>query len=577
MKKVLLMGNPNVGKSVFFSRLTGVHVISSNYPGTTVEFTKGYMLVGDEKSEIIDVPGTYTLEPTCKAEEVACEMLKGAAKAAVKAGDVIINVVDATNLERNLYLTLELMEQDIPVIVALNMWDDTKHRGIHIDVEKLSDWLGVPVVPTTAVTGEGFAKLIAELYKARTPRVRKHTLEERWKDIGRLVNEIQHIEHKRHTFWEWLQDRTIHPLTGLPIAALIAYAAFWLIRQIGEGLIGHVFEPFFTNVWTPLLLRLSVLLGSSGFWHDILIGHLFDGTIDYFQSFGLLSTAVFVPIGAVLPYVLAFYLVLGLLEDSGYLPRLAVLLDTLMHRIGLHGFAIVPTLLGFGCNVPGILATRILESERERFIASTLISIGVPCAALQAMIIGVLGKHGLWPVALVYFTLGLTWLVLGFILNKFLPGFSPELLLEIPPYRFPPLGVLSRKLWWRIKAFLKEAFPVVMAGVLVVGILYHVGLFDLLANLSAPLMTGLLGLPKEAVIAIVVGFLRKDMAVGMLLPYALTVNQLIIACVVLAMFFPCIATFIVLLRELGWKNMLKATVIMVLTAFTVGGLLNLLL
>ncbi len=577
MRKILLMGNPNVGKSVFFSRLTGVHVIASNYPGTTVEFTKGHMLVGGEKAEVIDVPGTYTLEPTCRAEEVACEMLKEATKEAVKEGDIIINVVDATNLERNLYLTLELMEQDIPVIIALNMWDETKHKGIHIDVEKLSKWLGVPVVPTVAVTGEGFAGLIAEIYRARTPKIREHTREERWEDIGDIIKEVQRIERRHHTFLERIQDLTIKPVTGLPIAALVAYLAFKVIRFIGEGLIGYVFEPLFENFYTPLIMKLSVLLGSTGFWHDVIVGKLIEGGIDYFQSFGLLTTGVFVPIGAVLPYVLSFYFVLGFLEDSGYLPRLAVLLDSLTHRIGLHGFAIVPTLLGFGCNVPGILATRILESQRERFIASTLISIGIPCAALQAMIIGVLGKYGGAPVAAVYGTLFLTWLILGFVLNRLLPGFSPELLLEIPPYRFPPLRILLRKLWWRIKGFLREALPIVLIGVLVVNILYVSGIFDFIANLAAPVISGLLGLPKEAVIAIVVGFLRKDVAVGMLTPLGMTVKQLVVSCVVLSMFFPCVATFLVLLRELGWKDMLKATFIMIFTALLVGGLLNLVL
>ena len=577
MRRILLMGNPNVGKSAFFSRLTGVHVIASNYPGTTVEFTKGYMMVGGEKAEVIDVPGTYTLEPTCKAEEVACEMLEEATKETIREGDLIINVVDATNLERNLYLTLELMEHEIPVIVALNMWDDTKHRGIHIDIEKLSEWLGVPVVPTVAVTGEGFAELISEIYKARTPKVRHHTREERWEDIGEVVRKVQWIEHRHHTLLERIQDLTIKPRTGLPIAALVAYLAFKVIRFIGEGLISYIFEPLFENYYSPLIMKLSMLLGSTGFWHDVLVGKLIEGGIDYMQSFGLLTTGIFVPIGAVLPYVFSFYLVLGILEDSGYLPRLAVLVDNLLHRIGLHGFAIVPTLLGFGCNVPGILATRILESKRERFIASTLISIGVPCAALQAMIIGVLGDYGGGPVALVYGTLFLTWLVLGFILNRFLPGFSPELLLEIPPYRFPPLRILIKKLWWRVKGFLREALPIVLAGVFVVNILYVLGIFNLIADLTAPAITGLLGLPKEAVTAIVIGFLRKDVAIGMLTTLKMSVSQMIVASVVLAMFFPCVATFIILLKELGWKDMLKATAIMIFTAILVGTLLNFML
>jgi len=574
MRRILLIGNPNVGKSVFFSRLTGVHVVASNYPGTTVEFTRGYMLLGKEKVEVIDVPGTYTLEPTCKAEEVACQMLK---ESGGRQGDIIINVVDATNLERNLYLTLELMERSLPVIVALNIWDETKHKGIQINVEKLSEWLGVPVVTTSALNGQGFAKLIGETYKARTPQIRKHTLEERWKDIGRLVSEIQHIEHRHHSLWERIEDLTIHPFTGFPIAGLVAYLAFKVIRFIGEGLISYVIEPFFANLYTPLIMKLSQWLGSSGFWHEVLIGKLVDGGIDYFQSFGLLTTGVFIPIGAVLPYIIAFYFVLGFLEDSGYLPRLAILMDNLMHRIGLHGFAIVPTLLAFGCNVPGILATRILESKRERFIASTLISIGVPCAALQAMIIGVLGDYGGGAVALVYATLFLTWLVLGFVLNRFLPGFSPELLLEIPSYRFPPLKSLFKKLWWRVRGFIEEAFPIVLGGVLVVNILYLLGMFNFIADFTAPIVTGLWGLPKEAVVAVVVGFLRKDVAMGMLVPLGLGVSQLIVACVVLAMFFPCVATFIILLHELGWKDMLKATGVMLVTALVVGGLLNLIL
>ncbi|MBN3033855.1 MAG: ferrous iron transporter B [Candidatus Saganbacteria bacterium] len=577
MKKILLMGNPNVGKSAFFSRLTGVEVITSNYPGTTVEYTRGYALIAGEKYEVLDVPGTYTLEPTCKAEEIAREMLKEAVSRMVGEADIVINIVDATNLERNLYLTLELLERPLPVIVALNLWDEARHHGIEIDVEKLKEWLRVPVVPTVAVTGEGFIGLNTEIYKAYAPRVRPHSAEERLLDVGKLVKDVQTIHYRRHTLRDRLEELTVHQLTGLPIALLVMVAAFFVIRQIGEGLIGYLLDPAFENFYTPLLMKLSGWLGGAGFWHDLLVGHLIASKVDYLQSFGLLSTAIYIEIGAVLPYIIAFYLVLGILEDSGYLPRLAVLMDNLLHRIGLHGFAIVPTLLAFGCNVPGIMATRILESRRERFIAATLISIGVPCAALQAMIIGVLGKHGGGPIAIVYAALFGSWFILGFILNRLLPGFSPELLLEIPPYRLPPLRLLFKKLWWRVKAFLKEALPIVMLGVLAVDLLYLAGVFNLLIGLFAPVMRGLLGLPKEAVTAIIIGFLRKDVAVGLLLPLGLSVKQLIVGCVVLSMFFPCVATFVVLCRELGWRDMLKSTAIMIAAALAAGGLLNLVL
>lgn len=563
------MGNPNVGKSVFFSRLTGVRVIASNYPGTTVEFTKGYLKLGEEMAEVIDVPGTYTLEPTSKAEEVATEMLKD--------GDLVIDVVNATNLERNLFLTMQLLERDIPVIVALNVWDDTKHRGIHIDVKKLEQVLGVPVVPTVAVTGEGMKALVSRIHEATSPPVSHRTRDERWVAVGRIIEQVQTVTHRHHTWLERLGDASVKPFPGIPIAVLAILASFMVIRFIGEGLIAYIFEPLFNNLWAPVMMRLSEFLGSGGFLHDILIGKLISGEIDFTQSFGILTTGLFIPFGAVLPYVLAFYLVLGFLEDLGYLPRVAVLLDTLMHRLGMHGYAIIPTLLGLGCNVPGILATRILESKRERFIVATLISIAVPCAALQAMVIGLVGGEGWHYVAIVYGTLFVVWVILGLILNLTVKGFSPELLIEIPPYRLPSARILASKLWMRILGFLKEAIPVVMLGIFVITILYALNVFDYIANFAAPVVSGLLGLPSDATAALVIGFLRKDMAVGMLGALSLSANQLVVGSVVLAMFFPCIASFVVLARELRLKGILAATGIMIAASLVVGSLLNLIL
>ena len=310
---------------------------------------------------------------------------------------------------------------------------------------------------------------------------------------------------------------------------------------------------------------------------DILVGKLINGKIDYLQSFGLLSTGIYIEFAVVLPYIIAFYSVLGIMEDIGYLPRLAVLMDTILHRLGLHGYAIIPTILGLGCNVPAIMATRILESRRERFIAATLISIGVPCAALQAMVIGLVGKEGAQYVAMVYGSLLVAWIIIGVILNRVIKGFSPEMLLEIPPYRFPPWRVIGEKLWLRAYGFIKEALPVILGAILVVNILYILGVFDFIANITAPLFQGLLGLPKESVVAIIIGFLRKDVAVGMLAPLSLTAKQLVISSVVLAMSFPCVATFVMLLRELGVKDMLKATAIMIVSALVMGGFLNLIL
>jgi len=569
MTKILLMGNPNVGKSVIFSRLTGVHVVVSNYAGTTVSYTRGYMKLGEEMAEVIDVPGTYTLEPTTEAEEIALQMLN--------TGDIVVNIVNATNLERNLYLTLQLLERDIPVVVALNIWDDTKHLGINIDLDKLRELLGVPVIPTVAVTSEGIKELAENIPRATSPPTPARTRDERWAAVGSIIDQVQLITHRHHTWREHLADASVKPLTGGIIALGILASSFVVVRFIGESLIGYVLDPLFTNLWAPVVMRLSDLMGGGGFLHNILIGKIIGGEVNFVESFGLLTTGLYVPLAMVLPYIVSFYLVLGILEDTGYLPRLAVLMDTIMHRLGLHGYAIIPTLLGLGCNVPAVLATRILESKRERFIAATLISIAVPCAALQAMIFGLVGAQGGQYVAIVYGTLFVVWIILGIILNRLVRGFSPELLIEIPPYRLPPWRTVLQKLWMRTYGFLSEAIPIILGAVVVINILYFFGAFDAIANFTAPVVTGLLGLPKEAVTALAIGFLRKDVALGMLAPLSLSAGQLVVGSVVLAMSFPCIATFVVLLRELGVVNMLKAAGIMIAAALITGGILNLIL
>jgi len=569
MRTILLVGNPNVGKSVLFSRLTGVRTTVSNYPGTTISYTRGFTKLGEEKLEIIDVPGTYTLEPTSAAEEIALKMLKN--------GNVIINVVNATNLERSLYLTLQLLEMDTPVVVALNMWDDTKHRGIDIDLEKLMMILGVPVVPTVALTGEGIKDLVESIPRASSPDGPVRSRDERWASIGTIIDQVQRIEHRHHTWLERVQDASVKPLTGGLIAIAILVLSFLVVRFIGESLIGYLLEPLFNRLWAPVVLWISTLMGGSGFLHDVVVGKLVGGEVNFVESFGLISSGLYVPLAMVLPYIFSFYLVLGLLEDVGYLPRLAVLMDTIMHWLGLHGYAIIPTLLGLGCNVPAVLSTRILESKRERFIASTLVSIAVPCAALQAMIFGLVGQRGGQYVVIVYGTLFAVWVILGIILNHSIKGFSPELLIEIPPYRIPPWRIVLQKMWMRIYGFLAEAIPIILGAIVVINMLYFFGVFNAIANLTAPVVSGLLGLPKEAITSLVIGFLRKDVALGMLAPLSLTAKQLVVASIVLAMFFPCIATFVVLLRELGVLNMCKAAGVMIATALITGGLLNLML
>jgi len=570
IKKIFLIGNPNVGKSVVFSRLTGVQVFSSNYPGTTVGFAKGYLMVGNEKVEVVDLPGTYSLEPSTKAEEVATSLLRES----VKEESVIINIIDATNLERNLFLTLQLIEEGYSVVICLNMCDDAAHRGVDINTSSLENILGVPVISTCAVTGVGI-KLLIERIKEVTPGAKnKLGHQERWVEIGKIIESVQKLNHRHHTFRELLEDASVRPLSGLLMSIAVIYASFKVVRFIGENIITKITDPIFFDLYRPLLERLSSSWQEKGFWFHLLIGDLINGKIDFKQSLGVLTTAPYIEFGMVLPYVISFYFVLSLLEDIGYLPRLAILLDNLLHRLGLHGFAIIPVLLGFGCNVPGILATRALESKRERFIASTLISIGVPCVPLQAMIFGLLGAFGGFYVGGVYLVLFSLLLIIGVIMNRTLKGYSPEFLLEIPPYRFPPLAVLGKKLYFRIRGFIIEAVPIVLIGVAVINILIYFRLFDFITSISAPVIKGLFGLPKEAVVALVIGFFRKDVAVGMLMPLGLSAKQLFISATLLAISFPCIATFVVLLKELGVRDLIKSTLIMVFTSLIIGTLLN---
>jgi ferrous iron transport protein B len=569
VKRVLLVGNPNVGKSVVFTRLTGAEVVSSNYPGTTVDYTSGRMLLGEERAEVVDVPGTYSLEPSNPAEAVAVEMLDQEA--------TLVSVVDATNLERNLYLTLQLLERGGPLVVALNMWDEAHHLGIEIDPARLEALLGVPVVPTVALTGEGISELVKRVPQAPVPAAAPATRSEddRWAEVGRIVREVQQVRHRHHTLWDRFQDATVKPLTGIPAALLILAGAFGVVRAIGEGLTRLVMDPLF-ELYRPLVMWLAKALGP-GLVRDLLVGAVTHGKVDFLQAMGLLTTGLYAPFAVVLPYVVAFYLVLSLLEDTGYLPRLAALTDAVFHGLGMHGHAIVPVLLGFGCNVPGVLATRVLETRRQRFIAATLIAMAVPCLAQSVIVFGVLGRYGLRYVAIVYGTLALVYLSAGILLNRIVGGESPELFAEIPRYRKPAWRTTWRKTLLRTKSYVADAVPWMLGGVALVNVLYATGAMHWLARLAAPVVEGLWGLPGSAVVALLMGVMRKYVAVGMLLPLGMTPAQLTVAVTVLSVYLPCAATFAVLIKELGLRDTAKALALMVVVSVLVGGLLRVVL
>lgn len=560
------MGNPNVGKSVIFSRLTGIEVVSVNYPGTTVEYTAGRMMLGGQTATVVDSPGVYSLDPTSHVEEVTRELFDQGA-------DVIINVIDSTNLERNLNLTLQILERGLPTVIALNLWDVAVHKGIVIDVAALEKELGVPVVPTVAVSGQGIHELVDAIPLARVPQpVHFESPDQRWARIGEIAEKTQKVLHRHPTLLDRLEDISIRPLTGIPMAILVLYISFSLVIDVGEFLIVNITDPFFI-AYSQFITGVVDTYVSSELLRDILIGT----SPELLKSFGLLTTGLYIPLGIVLPFLIPFYLVLGFLEDIGYLPRLSILLDALMHKVGLHGAAILPCVLGMGCSVPAVLAAGALETPKQRYLAITLMTMAIPCASQSAMVFGILAPFGLKYIAMVYVTLFLTFVVTGYLLHRFTGGESPEIFLEIPPYRMPDARSLLKKTFIRTREFLKEAVPYIALGMLVMNIFYLSGLMSLIGEALKPVVSGLLGLPSDAATALIIGFLRKDIGIGMFAPLDMTPEQLVIAAVVLAMYFPCMATFMVMLKELGFSGTMKSVGLRLIAALVVGTMLNLLL
>ncbi|OGS39387.1 MAG: ferrous iron transporter B [Elusimicrobia bacterium RIFOXYD2_FULL_34_30] len=560
MKKILLVGNPNVGKSAIFSHLTGIDIMTANYPGTTVEFTKGFLKIGNEKCEIIDIPGTYTLEPTSKAEEVAVEMLKE--------GDIIINVLDSTNLERNLNLTLQLLLQKKPIILVLNFWDETKHTGITINAKKLEEILHIPVIPTCAITGEGLLEIVSNINEAKISNFEYDT-NERWHIIGNIIEETQKVTHKHHTLLDRLSDITIKPVTGIPSAIFILIAAFVIVRFIGEGLINYLLDPFFNKFYLPYIIKLYDITPSL-FLKNIVFGK----TLVAMESFGVLTTGIYIPFVVVLPYILSFYIVLSLLEDLGYLPRLAVLLDSTFHHFGLHGYSSIPILLGLGCKVPALLSIRILENEREKILTTILILMSAPCMPQTAMIMSLGVKYGLKAVILIFLIIILIAIITSSILNKIMKGEVSELFVEIPPYRIPKFNVLSKKVWIRMKNFFSEAVPLIILGVLIINIMDILHITDFISNKIGGFIINFMGLPEKTISVMLLGFLRKDVSIAMLSPFSLSTKQFIIACIFMVLYLPCIASFFVLIKEMGIKSTLKIVSLILLIAIFAAALLN---
>jgi ferrous iron transport protein B len=597
MKKLVLAGNPNAGKSVFFNYLTGIYVDVSNYPGTTLDITKGQY----KHYEVYDTPGVYGISSFNDEERVAKDVILEA--------DIILNVVNAVYLERDLFLTMQLIDTGIPVIVALNMLDEAKKKKIEIDVEKLSAQLGVPILTTIATKKIGLKDIVEHLDTAHIgisdiglqrdlgevrqkypqlsqgeallylegdlPITEKYSLSlndhkkeiyrKRRERVNNILKEAISFDPKSSHFNHKLSRLLINPVTGLPILAFMLFLMYKVIGQFVAGtvvdftegtlMVGY-YEPFIRYVMGHFM-NLNSLLG------QILTG-----------EFGLLTMTFTYVLGLLLPLVFGFYFFLSLFEDSGYLPRIATLTDNILNKIGLNGRAIIPLILGFGCVTVATITTRLLGSEREKRIAIFLLGLAIPCSAQLGIITGMLTT--LSPrFIMLYIIVILTVLVLtGTLLNMLLPGKSSTLFIDLPPLRLPQIKNVMTKTVTKSWQFILEAIPLFGLGALLISVLQITGALDLLQKSMAPLTVSWLGLPKESANAFIMGMIRRDFGAIGLLKMQLSQLQIVVSIVTITLFVPCIATVMVMFKERSRKEALMMWLGTWVIAFIIGGIVN---
>jgi len=636
---IVLVGNPNVGKSALFGALTGTYVTVSNYPGTTVEITTGAAVVAGRKLPVVDTPGTATFLPSSEDERVTRDiLLRGRPHAVVVVGD-------AKNLDRGLLLAVQLAEMEVPHVLCLNMMDEAATRGIGVDVATLGERLGVAVVPTVAVRHEGIRPLLASLESpgcggARiaypppieravasvTPRLPATPLAPRalalmvlagdetlasWlraqvspaalvaiedaeerlrreisepvalavdrarrRAVARLAYGLTRRATPTGSSRRWLarlEPLTTHPLWGLPILGIVLLLAYLFVGVLGARTLVDLLEQGLFGRWiSPAATALATRFVPWALLRDLLVG-----------PYGVITMALAYSLALVLPIVGTFFVAFGVLEDSGYLPRLAVMVNRLFKKIGLNGKAVLPMVLGLGCDTMATLTTRILETPKERLIVILLLALGVPCSAQLTVILAMLS--GLPPAAFLIWlgvVLGVIFAV-GRLAARVLPGRGSDFVLELPPLRLPRPGNILVKTLARIEWYLKEAVPLFVLGTLILFVADRLHLLGTLQRTAEPLLGGLLGLPRETAEAFVVGFLRRDFGAAGLYRLAhegrLDGVQVVVAMVTITLFIPCIAQFFMMVKERGWRTALAIAAFVFPLAIGMGAVLNLLL
>lgn len=591
--KLVLAGNPNVGKSVFFNQLTGIYVDVSNFPGTTVDIS-----VGKYKDFVVmDTPGVYGVSSFNEEETVARDVILEA--------DVVLNVVDSVHLDRDLFLTKQLIDMGKPVVVALNMMDELQKNGITIDAAKLEELLGVPVIATSATKRTGMQEVLESLPNARKGRrdeklttlIRK-TAEETCSEAEALMiledDEIiaqrlnmkisgmrDEIYLERRRAVENIVDMVLKetsngaalgvklgrlmlkPLYGVPMLGLTLYLMYKIIGVFVAGtVVGFTEDTIMEGLYRPFILHLlTPVLSQNSFIGNLLIG-----------EFGVLTMVPVYIIGLLLPLIIGFYMLMAFLEDSGYLPRIAALVDRLLVSLGLNGKAIIPIILGFGCVTMATMTTRILGTKREKIIATFLLGLAIPCSAQLGVIMGLISKLDAMYVILYGVVITVIFVLAGTIMNRVMPGESSQLLIDLPAIRLPMLDNVMKKTFQKTVMFLKEAVPLFILGAVLISVLQYTNALTHIQQAMSPITVSLLRLPQETSTAFIMGIIRRDFGAAGLTAIAMTQQQVLVSLIVMTLFVPCIAAIMVIFKERGTRDALAIWLGSFLVAFATGGI-----
>ncbi len=589
--EVLLIGPPNVGKSVVFNRLTGLRVSVANYAGTTVDIARGFSRFAEFPVSLVDLPGTYTLSATNEAERVATEMLDGRA-------ELVIVVADALHLESSIYLVLQVLAAGKPTVVVLNRSDVAAAKGKRVDSAVLSRRLGVPVVPTVAIQGLGFDMLEQVAAQAlRDPRVPPACTKEYWRcaeDIAREVEEplsaagntgqwsadppasagypglelerarkrgSRHGVRRSGVLTRFDSEALVRPWPGSVVALGVLALTFGVIVGAGMGLRRLLLLPIARGYLFPLIEDMVSRVIASGAVRNMLIG-----------EYGLLIKGIEWPFALVLPYVISFYLAISLLEDSGYLPRFAVLLDGLFARIGLRGSHSISLILGYGCAIPGILSTRAMGSRKERIIVATLISLAVPCISQTGALFALLAEATPWLVVALFALSFAVMIAAGVVMDRLVPGERSQLVFEMPELLMPQARVIAQKVLGRLRHYLVDGAAPMVVAVGAAAVLYETGILARLGAALSPLVTGWLRLPEAAAAPLLLGVVRRELTVLPLLDMSLSPLQLFVGATVGLFYVPCIAVVATLSREFGVRAGFALLLLTTCTAFLLGGI-----